>query len=172
MIAPIPASLADLTLQPERPGDAVQVEALIDRAFGPGRLTKVSERVREIADFAPELSICAWAGDRLAGVARQSRITVGGAPVVFLGPLAVEEDQRGSGLGARLVTAACEAARAAGETCVLLVGDAPFFSRLGFSTEPGRDVILPGPVDPARVLVRALAGSQALSGPVGRAVRA
>ena len=49
--APVPA----LTLQSERPDDGPLVDALIDRAFGPGRFTKVSERVREFAAFAPEL---------------------------------------------------------------------------------------------------------------------
>src|SRR5690349_22427156 len=87
----------------ERPQDAAAVEALLDRAFGPGRFTKVSERVREFATFRPDLSFCAWNGDRLAGVVRQSVARIDEREIVFLGPLAVDADQRLGGLGGRLV---------------------------------------------------------------------
>ena len=160
--APTPA----LTLQSEQAEDAAKVEALLDRAFGPGRFTKASERVREFADFAPELSVCAWDGERLLGSVRMWRVAVGGAPVVFLGPLAVEKDDRSAGVGALLVTRACEAAAAAGERHVLLVGDEPYFARVGFSAAPAREVVMPGPVDQRRVLVRGLQAGGEIAGPV------
>lgn len=161
--APAPA----LVLQSERPQDGPLVDALVDRAFGPGRFTKVSERVREFATFAPELSMCAWSEDRLLGCARMWRVRVGGAPVTFLGPFAVEQGERNAGFGARLIERACEAARAAGESHVVLVGDEPYFSRVGFSRSGGRGVVMPGPVDQRRVLVRALtADAGELAGPV------
>jgi predicted N-acetyltransferase YhbS len=150
--APIPA----LTLQPEQPQDAALVDALIERAFGPGRYAKASERVREFATFAPELSVCALSEGRLLGVARMWHVRVGGRRVMFLGPFAVEQGERNAGFGARLVARACEAAQAAGETHVVLVGDEPYFARVGFATAAGRAVMLPGPVDQRRVLVRAL----------------
>jgi predicted N-acetyltransferase YhbS len=78
-----------LILQPERPQDGPQVDALIERAFGPGRYAKASERVREFAQFAPELSVCAWSDGRLLGCARMWRVRVGGVPTTFLGPFAV-----------------------------------------------------------------------------------
>jgi len=161
------AGLPALHLQSERPQDGPLVDDLIDRAFGPGRFTKASERVREFATFAPELSICAWQDDRLLGCARQWRVRVGDTPVVFLGPFAVEQGERSAGFGARLIDRACEAARAAGETHVVLVGDEPYFSRVGFAGAAGRRVILPGPVDQRRVLVRALTDDAVeLAGPV------
>ncbi|MDB5462193.1 MAG: acetyltransferase, family [Phenylobacterium sp.] len=150
-----------LVLQSERPQDGPLVDALVDRAFGPGRFTKVSERVREFATFAPELSMCAWTpdareGGRLLGCARMWRVRVGGRPVMFLGPFAVEQGERNAGFGARLIARACEAAAAAGESHVLLVGDEPYFSRVGFTRAGGREVVMPGPVDQRRVLVRGL----------------
>jgi predicted N-acetyltransferase YhbS len=163
-----PAGIPAITLQFERPEDGPLVDALIDRAFGPGRFTKVSERVREFADFAPELSVCAWAGNRLLGCARMWRVRIGGTPATFLGPFAVEQGERSAGFGARMIARACEAAMAAGETHVVLVGDEPYFGRVGFSTAAGRMVRMPGPVDPRRVLVRALTpGAGELSGMVG-----
>ena len=155
MIANTAAAPA-LTLQSERPQDGPLADGLIDRAFGPGRFAKVSERVREFAAFAPELSICAWRDGRLLGVARQWRVRVGETPVVFLGPFAVEQGERSAGFGARLIARACEAAAAAGETHVLLVGDEPYFARVGFTAAAGRQVVMPGPVDQRRVLVRTL----------------
>ncbi|WP_372783073.1 GNAT family N-acetyltransferase [Phenylobacterium sp.] len=167
-----PAPAPALVLQSERPQDGPLVDALVDRAFGPGRFTKVSERVREFATFAPELSMCAWShdaktGERLLGCARMWRVRVGGTPVTFLGPFAVEQGERNAGFGARLIARACEAAQAAGESHVLLVGDEPYFSRVGFTRAAGRHVVMPSPVDQRRVLVRALkpdAGE--LAGPV------
>ncbi len=136
----------------EQPEHAAAIEALLDRAFGPGRFTKVSERVREFADFAPDLSFCAHLDGELVGSVRLWRVKTGAQPIVFLGPLAVEASARHHGLGAQLVERACKAADTAGEAAVVLVGDLLFFGRIGFEVAPG--VILPGPVDPRRVLVR------------------
>ena len=109
--------------------------------------------MRELADFAPELSFCAWnAEGRLAGVVRQWRVRAGDTPVVFLGPLAVDPDQRNAGLGGLLVKHALRAAHAAGEPAVLLVGDPPYFGRFGFEAALAKGVRLPGPVDQRRVL--------------------
>jgi predicted N-acetyltransferase YhbS len=152
-----------LTFVNEAPEHGPAIEALLNRAFGPGRFAKVSERVREFATFAPELSFCAFEAGRMVGVVRMWRVAVGDRPIVFLGPLAVEADARKHGLGALLVARACEAAEALGEAAVVLVGDLPFFQRVGFQVAPG--VVMPGPVDPGRVLVRVL-GNTAISGQV------
>ncbi len=167
-----PAPTPALILQAERPQDGPVVDALIDRAFGPGRFAKVSERVREFATFAPELSVCAWApspekGERLLGCARMWHVRVGGVPAMFLGPFAVEQGERSAGFGARMIERACEAAAAAGQTHVVLVGDEPYFHRVGFANAPARRITLPGPVDPKRVLLRALTPDAIeLAGPI------
>ncbi len=145
-------SVPTLIFVNETPQHATDIEALLNRAFGPGRFAKVSERVREFAAFAPELSFCAFEAGRMVGVVRMWRVAVGDQPIVFLGPLAVETDARKHGLGALLVARACEAAGALGEAAVVLVGDLPFFQRVGFEVASG--VVLPGPVDPKRVLMR------------------
>jgi predicted N-acetyltransferase YhbS len=166
------APQAALTLQFERPQDGPAVDALIERAFGPGRYAKASERVREFATFAPEMSVCAWSGapdknGRPLGCARMWHVRVGGQRVMFLGPFAVELGERNAGFGARMITRACEAARAAGASHVVLVGDEAYFGRVGFAAAPGRQVVLPGPVDQRRVLVRALVENAAeLAGPI------
>lgn len=154
-------------LSPEKPEHAHLIEPLLDRAFGPGRFVKSSERVREFAEFAPDLSFCAWEDGRLLGVVRQWRVRVGETPVVFLGPLAVDQSERSAGVGGLLVERACQAAQAAGEAAILLVGDEPYFRRFRFSAERAGRVRMPGPVDPRRVLVRAFRPEgERLAGPV------
>jgi predicted N-acetyltransferase YhbS len=143
-------------LAPERPEDAAAVNALIDAAFGPGRYAKAAERLREDNHLLADLSFTAHAGGDLAGTVRMWPIHVGDRPVIFLGPIAVEPSWRSRGLGAALVRKACEATQAAGHDLILLVGDPPFFGPLGFSMVPQGRVTMPGPVDPRRLLARAL----------------
>lgn len=138
----------------ERAQDAVLVDALIDRAFGPGRFAKAAERLREGARLRADLSVCAWDGPVLVGAARQWPVRIGDTPALFLGPFAVDAGWRGRGLGAGLITRACGLAEAAGERLTLLVGDLAYFAPLGFERVPPGQVILPGPVDPARILWR------------------
>ena len=114
-------------------------------------------------------------GGRLVGMVRQWSVRIGGAPSILLGPFAVDPANRSQGLGAMLIVKACDAAAKAGHGSILLVGDQPYFEPLGFSAAPGL-IRLPGPVDPRRVLIRALrpGGADGLAGavtaaPVGRA---
>jgi predicted N-acetyltransferase YhbS len=139
----------------ERPEDAVAVDRLVLRAFGPGRYAKAAERLREGRTPVYELSFLAWDGAQVAGCVQMWRVRIGGRPALLLGPFAVEPTLRSQGLGAALVARACEAAEAAGWDLVVLVGDAPYFAPLGFTLPAGR-LTLPGPADRRRVLVRAL----------------
>ena len=150
-VAPPPPVLAA-----ERPQDRVLAEGLIARAFGPGRFAKTAERLRETN--APDLamSLIAWDGGAAVGCVRQWPVRVGGTPALLLGPFAVEASHRGRGLGARLIRSACGVALRAGHGLIVLVGDEPFFGPLGFSVALAAKVRLPGPVDPRRVMARAL----------------
>jgi len=151
-----------------RAADLPGVEALVARAFGPGRYAKAAERLREGNQPLCELSIVACAAGRIIGCARQWPVRIGATPSVLLGPFAVEADFRGRGVGAALIRAACEAAASAGKGLVLLVGDEAYFAPLGFSAAPMRRVVMPGPVDQRRVLACALnpGAADSLSGPV------
>lgn len=162
LAAPAVAAPARFRLAFERREDAAAVDALIDRAFGPGRYAKTAERLREGARVRTDLSWCVWDGPHLLGAVRVWPLTVGAAQGVFLGPIAVEAHERRRGLGALLVERVCEAAADAGDAYVLLVGDAGFFEPLGFRPAPA-GVALPGPVDPARVFVREIVADAAAS---------
>jgi predicted N-acetyltransferase YhbS len=158
--------MSDITYRPERADDAPLIAALLERAFGPGRHAKAADRLREGNRLIAELSFTAWEGERLAGSVRMWPVGIAGEPVVFLGPIAVEADLRKHRIGQTLVEMACEASAKAGWRAVLLVGDAPYFSRVGFEAEPAKGVVMPGPVDQRRVLLKALreGGADGLSG--------
>lgn len=140
----------------EQPGDAACVEELIARAFGPGRFVKAAERLRENRQPDLSLSFVARVNEAVVGCVRLWPVTIGDTPALLLGPFAVDPEFRSRGLGAALIERACDAAAQAGHALVLLVGDGAYFASLGFSAEATRAVKLPGPVDPRRVLARAL----------------
>ena len=142
-----------MELKPEQPDDWWEVEALFDLAFAPGREALSSYRLRDGVN--PVAKLCLVARDEagiLGGAVRYWPVRIGVQKALLLGPIAVHPTRQGEGLGAILIEASL--ARATDWDRVLLVGDAPYYSRFGF--EPLTDVIMPAPTNPARVLGRAL----------------
>lgn len=157
------------TLVAEKAEHAAAIERVLDRAFGPGRFAKTSERVRERGARAePALSRVALdEAGAVIGVCRIWSVRAE-APVYFLGPLAVDPAAQSAGLGAALVKECVSASRAAGGGGIVVVGAERFFAPLGFSTVPHDRIQLPGPADPARVLWMALrpGGLDKVRGPI------
>lgn len=146
-------------LLPETARDTAEVEALLDLAFGPGRVALSSYRLRDGIEPVPGLCLVARDDyDSLAGTIRFWPVLIGaaGAPALLLGPVAVHPTRQGEGLGALLIAESLERARAAGWTRVVLVGDAPYYQRFGFTREAARGLGFPPPINPERLLARAL----------------
>ncbi|CAN0578395.1 unnamed protein product, partial [Ectocarpus sp. 12 AP-2014] len=145
-----------LTLTQENPQDWWEVEALFDLCFAPGRTALSSYRLRE--DVAPLDALARIARDEtgaMAGAIRFWPVHVdggphGGADALLLGPVAVHPTHQGEGLGAMLIQGGLDAARSFGWTRVMLVGDAPYYGRFGFTRLTG--VEMPPPTNPDRVL--------------------
>jgi predicted N-acetyltransferase YhbS len=140
-------------LSQETDEDWWEVEGLYDLSFAPGREALSSYRLREDVPPVPEL--CMVARDKyniLAGVIRYWPVIIGenNAKTLLLGPIAVHPTRQGEGLGNLLMQESLDAAKAAGWTRVLLVGDAPYYQRFGFRVNP--DLDYPRPVNPERVL--------------------
>jgi predicted N-acetyltransferase YhbS len=139
------------TIHQERPGDVAAREALLDVSYGPVRFTKTSERLRE--GRLPEVALVAAEGRRIIGTIRLWSVSAGpGRPALLLGPLAVAPDCRKRGIGSTLVQQALREAARHGHRAVLLVGDAPYYERFGFSTEKTGALWLPGPYERHRLL--------------------
>jgi len=146
-----------LTILPETPDDAVAIERLHERTFGPGRFAKTAYRLREQAAHHAELSFTARTGTLLVGSVRLTPICIGETKALLLGPLTVEPAFRECGVGQALIERALRDASAKGHRLVVLVGDEPYYGKSGFKPIPPGRVTMPGPVDPARLLVAELA---------------
>jgi predicted N-acetyltransferase YhbS len=145
-----------LTILPETADDDPAIERLHERTFGPGRFARTAFRIREGVNHRLDLSFTARIGTLLVGSARLSPIRIGDTPALLLGPLTVEPPFRSHGIGRALIERALVAAKAGGYRLVVLVGDVPYYGRFGFKPIPKRQATMPGPVDPARLLVAEL----------------
>ena len=137
----------------EKPEDHDLVERLAEEAFGPGRYARTAFRLREGVPNEPDLSFVKWLGNTPIASVKLTKIWVGEQVALLLGPLVVSSAYKCRGHGAELMEAAVQAARSAGHTAIILVGDHPYYQRFGFEVvKPGR-ITLPGPVDPQRLLI-------------------
>jgi predicted N-acetyltransferase YhbS len=148
---------SEVTMRPVAPGDLAAIRDLHARAFGPGRSTRTAYRIREgTGEFSPFCRVCLIDG-RLVAAVRFTQVTVGGRDgALLLGPLAVDPAFANQGHGRGLVAQALEDARGAGISLVVLVGDEPYYGKLGFRRIPFGRITLPGPVDPNRLLAAEL----------------
>jgi len=148
------------------PENAAQSEALLDRAFGIGRQTKTSYRFREGEQPADNLSLGIYLNSeggragpgRLCAIISYWHLRIGreGHQALMLGPLAVEPDVQGKGMGRELMRHSLEKAKTLGHSLIILVGDAPYYSPFGFVKVPEGRLHLPGPVEPGRLLYQEL----------------
>lgn len=151
--------------------DMSAIDRLNARTFGPGRYARSAYRLREGVTADPKLSFVACVGTLLVGANQMTPIRCGATPALLLGPLTVDPAFRSGGIGEALAQRSLQAARAAGHTLVLLVGDLPYYARLGFKQVPEGRVAFMGPVDPARLLYCELVEG-AFEGAVGKVRRA
>jgi predicted N-acetyltransferase YhbS len=156
------------TIRPETADDAAAIERLHERTFGPGRVAKTAYRIREGMEHTPELSFTARIGTLLVGSVRLTPIRIGTTKALLLGPLTVEPPFRERGIGRKLIERALVEAKGRGHRLVVLVGDEPYYAKSGFKRIPKGTATMPGPVDPARLLICELADGafEEVSGPI------
>jgi predicted N-acetyltransferase YhbS len=160
---------APFAIRAERTSDVTAREALLDACFGDNRHMRTCQRLRDGRAPAEGLAFSAVARGRLVGTLRLWHVSAGGVPALVLGPLAVDSAYRKLGVAAALMVHAIAAATARGHRAVLLLGDAPYYSRFGFSAEKARELMLPGPFERERLLALELADG-ALDGAWGMIV--
>jgi len=154
--------LTDLVPLETIPSDAV--EALLDRAFGPGRHERTAYRVRDGAAPIDTLSLAALLPDgRLAGTIQCWPIALacdggGDVPLVMVGPVAVEPELQQDGIGRALMAEMLARADAVHTPAMMLIGDPEYYGRFfGFSAEHTARWRLPGPFERHRLLARGAA---------------
>ena len=157
-----------LTIRRERPADVEARDDLLDLAYGPVRFSKPSARLREGCKPADGLSFIAVEDGRFVGTLRLWPVSAGpGRPALLLGPLAVHPDCRRRGIGSALMRRALGEAKRRGHQAVLLIGDAGYYGRFGFSAAKTGKLCLASAYDQHRLLgleltPRALDGARGL----------
>jgi predicted N-acetyltransferase YhbS len=146
------SNTAPFVVRSERASDVVAREALLDASFGDNRQLRTCQRLRDGQAPAEGLAISALSRGRLVGTVRLWHVSAGGVPALVLGPLAVDPAFRKLGIGKALVQCALAAAKARGHGAVLLLGDASYYARFGFSALKTGELRLPGPFEPDRLL--------------------
>jgi hypothetical protein len=143
---------APFAIRSERASDVVLREALLDACFGENRHTRTCQRLRDRRAPAEGLALSAIAEGRLVGTVRLWHVSAGDVPALVLGPLAVDPSYRALGVGAALMNRALAAAKARGHGAVILLGDAPYYARFGFSAPKTANLSLPGAFERERLL--------------------
>lgn len=153
-----------------RPHDSKIIESLLDQVFGPDRFNKTSYRYRDGVDPIPELCQVAHSNHRLVATIRYWPVTIGpkAVPAVLMGPVGVQSDRRGEGIGVALIRRTLDKAREMGYGVCVLVGDAAYYQRFGF--EPAEKFGIAMPNQPNRLMAKALVegGLDGVSGDIAK----
>lgn len=145
--------MALFQIRHERSGDVLAREHLLDLCFGAARRLKTSERLREGRLPAEGLAFTAEYNGHVCGTVRLWHVEAEfRRPALLLGPLAVDPEIQGHGLGATLMSHALTRATILGHGAVLLVGDAPYYARFGFTPGLVAGLSMPGPFERERFL--------------------
>jgi predicted N-acetyltransferase YhbS len=174
LVAPTP-NAAPFAIRAERASDVVAREALLDACFGANRQARTCQRLRDGRAPAEGLALSVVRPGRhggLIGTVRLWHVSAGGVPALMLGPLAVDGACRKLGVGAALMDHALALAKQHGHGAVILLGDAPYYARFGFSAQKTGELSLPGPFERDRLLALelregALDGAWGMIAPTG-----
>lgn len=153
-------SEATLSLIPLDSVDSHLVEQLLDRAFGPDRQKRTAYRVREGTEYLPPLSFAALdENEMLVGTIQAWPVALTDTdgrphPMLMIGPVAVLPERQGEGFGRALMAAQQSALEPATPLPQMLIGDAEYYSKFGFSAEHTSGWTMPGPWERERLLVR------------------
>ena len=151
----LPAAIPVMHIVAETDADIAAREALLDRAMGPGRKRKSSEKLRRGRRPAAGLALVARSAEgALLGTVRLWNVTLGagGRPALLLGPLAVDPALKSAGIGTALMRHAMAEAQRLGHGAIVLVGDEPYYGRFGFSAGRTGALAMPGPYERHRLL--------------------
>jgi predicted N-acetyltransferase YhbS len=167
---------APFAIRAEWASDVVAREALLDACFGENRHLRTCQRLRDGRTPAAGLALSAVRNGKFVGTVRLWHVSAGGVRALMLGPLAVDSASRKLGVGAALMARALTAASVRGHRAILLLGDAPYYGRFGFSAAKTSRLALPGTFEPERLLAieledGALDGAWGMIVPTGAAAR-
>lgn len=138
-----------------------------EEAFGPGRFARAAARIREQGPHDIKHSYICQDGDHIVGSVRITPIWIGEKEAYLLGPLAVRPSHKSKGVGSKLIELALNSIVNDDDELAILVGDFAYYGPKGFHLFDADEVVFPGPVDRARILInKELPSGEVLSGMV------
>jgi len=145
--------LRDVVIARTLHSDLSNISSLHAGLFGPGRFARTAYRVREAGPDISPFCRTAKCHGRLVATITFTEICIGGrAGALLLGPLAVCASYANLGIGRALVHAGLAAAKTSDLQLIVLIGDLSYYARIGFVPIPAGQLVLPGPLDPDRLL--------------------
>jgi predicted N-acetyltransferase YhbS len=139
-------------IAPYPEADPIEVEHLLDAAFGADRHQRTAYKLRAGLTPLAALSFAAFNGVKLVGILQSWSVALDDAPLVLVGPVAVRPDVQQSGIGRKMMDALIAAA---GKQPMAMIGDPEYYGRFfGFTADATGQWELPGPVERRRLLAR------------------
>jgi len=143
----------NIIIKKEEKNEGPLIEGLLSSAFGPGRFTKTTYRLRENVLHYTNLSFVCYLDNLLIGSVRYWPIlSDDNKELLLLGPVAIDPSHRGNGIGYKLIKESINHCKNSGHLLLLLVGDVTYYKKLNFSIVPSGQLKFPGPVDSQRIL--------------------
>ncbi|WP_120495306.1 GNAT family N-acetyltransferase [Kiloniella sp. EL199] len=126
--------MCDYTITLQNATDEAQIETLLDLTFGLERKSRPSYSFRAGISAVPNLSFSVRSSfsDKLLGTLRFWPVLVDGETALLLGPLAIQPDIQGKGIGKALVTHGLNAAKKMGYRLCFVVGEQLYYAPYGF----------------------------------------
>src|SRR5258708_21462766 len=106
-----PMTDLSITILAETPADAVPIERLHERTFGPGRYARTAFRIREQLEHRFDLSFTARIGTLMVGSVWLTPVRIGETPARLLGPPTIDPAFRERGIGQALMAGALNNAK-------------------------------------------------------------
>ncbi|WP_417428203.1 GNAT family N-acetyltransferase [Kiloniella sp.] len=147
--------MCDYTITLQNSTDEAQIDKLLDLTFGTERKSRPSYNFRSGVPAVTDLSFSVRSfSDKLLGTLRFWPVLVGGETALLLGPLAVQPDLQGKGIGKALVKHGLNEACKMGYRLCFVVGEQPYYAPYGFelAKPQGFDMSVPVSADKFQVL--------------------
>jgi predicted N-acetyltransferase YhbS len=153
--------MADITanLIPLSATDPVALEHLLDLAFGTDRFNRTAYKLRQSNRPVAALSWAIVEGEELVGSIQCWPVRISETKLILVGPVAVHPERQGTGIGKTLMQHMLEQATLIGDPPMVMVGDAEYYGRFGFSADATGGWQLPGPWEAHRLLARNIGGA-------------
>jgi predicted N-acetyltransferase YhbS len=136
----------------------IAIEALLDAAFGTDRHQRTAYRLRTGSQPIADLSFAIIHNQEPIACIQCWSVQIDTTRLVLVGPVAVHPDRQNEGHGSRLMQSMLEAAGQIGDPPMVMIGDAEYYGRFGFSAADTSEWHMPGPWEPNRLLARNPAG--------------